>query len=138
MSKRSNVKKPAGLAAARGSAQNAKNIIEITPEKRTLYTMPPQVYDIINSAFERRVTKSVQRALALLPGEWRKTVTIRVLPKRDDNMRGIRATFVVIDEVAELTASEMAALFAPNVESSDEASLDNRKTNAASTPHSLR
>jgi hypothetical protein len=111
-----------------GSAQNAKNILEITPEKRTLYTMPPQVYDIIKSALERRVTKSVERALALLPGEWRKTVTIRVLPKRDDNMRGIRATFVVIDEVAELTASEMAALFAPNAPAEPSRNEDARKT----------
>lgn len=101
--------------------QNMKTIIEITPDSKTSYAMPGEVYDAVVRALSIRMTKGVKRALALLPKEMREAVTTTALPKEQGGLRGLTANVMIVDEVFELTDAEAAAIEMPNNEGSREA-----------------
>lgn len=77
-------------------------ILEVTPKTSTLYTMPLEVYKIVAFVLDRRFVKNVARAIELLPEDFKKLVTIRVLPKTKDGVKGRKASLILIDEAAKL------------------------------------
>ena len=53
-----------------------KTILEVATKKRTLYTMPEEVFYGVKFLLELRVVKSVEKAVKMLPVEMRKTVVL--------------------------------------------------------------
>ena len=71
-----------------------KTILEVATKKRTLYTMPEEVFYGVKFLLELRVVKSVEKAVKMLPVEMRKTVVLKELPQEE---KGIKASHIFVD-----------------------------------------